>query len=318
MDQFSNIEANLNVGAMSIQDATEKLEQFKQVLKDLYKYEDFNFVIRVNDDGSYKIVEKTTAAINDLAKAQEKSSKLWDEWATKVDAVGSSFNSLGSAMNSIAGALGEDNEEMQYNLQLIGETISTIGDLIGQYVTAAMQIQQFVAMKQMEILTTNQSAAAKTAEAAAQTASNTAQIAGTTATAADTAVTNANTGAKTALSMANIIASLSQAPWFMVLPLVLAGVATVAGLIASFVKPKQFADGGIVGGNSFYKDGIPAMLSSGEMVINRKDQARLWGFIKGAREDRVGGMGGNVTFTIRGEQLQGVLSNYNKKQSKIR
>lgn len=69
----------------------------------------------------------------------------------------------------------------------------------------------------------------------------------------------------------------------------LVGVATAANIakIAS-QQPPKFADGGIVGGNSFSGDRIAAQLNSGEMVLNKQQQARLFNIAE------TGGSGGVI------------------------
>lgn len=69
--------------------------------------------------------------------------------------------------------------------------------------------------------------------------------------------------------------------------------------IIKFVGPIfGFAEGGIVGGNSFTGDRILARVNSGEMILNRNQQAALFNG------------GGQVKFVIEGSQLKGVLDNY--------
>lgn len=63
----------------------------------------------------------------------------------------------------------------------------------------------------------------------------------------------------------------------------------------------SFAEGGIVGGNSYTGDRLFARVNSGEMILNRAQQAALFG-----------NAGGDVHFIIEGSQLKGVLDNYNK------
>lgn len=77
----------------------------------------------------------------------------------------------------------------------------------------------------------------------------------------------------------------------------------IAGIIASAKSTfaGSYADGGIVGGNSYSGDKLFARVNSGEMILNRQQQTALFG-----------GQGGNVHFVIEGSQLKGVLDNYNK------
>lgn len=87
--------------------------------------------------------------------------------------------------------------------------------------------------------------------------------------------------------------------------------ATIMGIFASLPK---FATGGIVGGSGFSGDRQLIRANSGEMVITRAQQARLWSAISG------GGSlgGGQVTFKISGQELHGVLRNYNNKINRAR
>ena len=87
--------------------------------------------------------------------------------------------------------------------------------------------------------------------------------------------------------------------------------ATIAGIFASLPK---FATGGIVSGSGYSGDRQLIRANSGEMVITRAQQARLWSAISG------GGslVGGQVTFKISGQELHGVLRNYNNKINRAR
>lgn len=134
---------------------------------------------------------------------------------------------------------------------------------------------------------------------------------------------------KMASGMGNII---SQAVSTAQAMMTLAGANTIAGITDVFVKTPgltftkiamtatalagilsvistaksafagSFADGGIVGGNSYSGDRLWARVNSGEMILNRSQQASLMN-------------GGNVKFVIEGSQLKGVLDNYESIQN---
>lgn len=86
--------------------------------------------------------------------------------------------------------------------------------------------------------------------------------------------------------------------------------AVVAAAISSASKPKvqRFATGGIVGGTSFTGDRVAAQVNSGEMILNKAQQANLFRMANS-------GMGGGsqVEFHISGTELVGVLNNQNRK-----
>lgn len=88
----------------------------------------------------------------------------------------------------------------------------------------------------------------------------------------------------------------------------------IASMIASFASIPKYENGGIVGGNSYSGDKLLARVNSGEMVINKSQQARLWGVINGGS---TANNSGEVHFKISGKSLVGVLNNYNNKVSKV-
>lgn len=92
--------------------------------------------------------------------------------------------------------------------------------------------------------------------------------------------------------------------------LAVAAIASVVGALAA-IASKKFASGGIVGGNSYSGDKQIVRVNSGEMFLNRAEQARLWNIISG----KEGVPGGNVQFKIRGSDLIGVINNeYSKRR----
>lgn len=118
---------------------------------------------------------------------------------------------------------------------------------------------------------------------------------------AEAAASTAAASANAAESVAGATASGAKLPFPYNLAAIAAGVAAVLAALASMSK---FANGGIVGGNSYSGDKQIARVNSGEMVINRHDQATLFKAIKS------GNLGsGNVQFKIRGTDLVGVLNN---------
>ena len=81
--------------------------------------------------------------------------------------------------------------------------------------------------------------------------------------------------------------------------------AVVASLLGAFSK---FETGGIVGGSSYSGDKKFVKVNSGEMILNRGQQANLYDMINGGKSS------GNVQFKISGKDLVGVLSNYTQQK----
>lgn len=103
--------------------------------------------------------------------------------------------------------------------------------------------------------------------------------------------------------------------WIEAIAAVAALSAAVASAISAASKPniQRFANGGIVGGNSFTGDRVVANVNSGEMILNRAQQANLFKLANGGM-----GSGKEVEFHISGTELVGVLSNVNRKNKLIR
>lgn len=102
--------------------------------------------------------------------------------------------------------------------------------------------------------------------------------------------------------------------WIEAISAVAALGAAVAAAISAANKTnvQRFANGGIVGGSSFTGDRVSAQVNSGEMILNKSQQANLFRIANG------GGTGKEVTFHISGTDLVGVMNNINRKNKMIR
>lgn len=125
------------------------------------------------------------------------------------------------------------------------------------------------------------------------------------------------------LAMAKGVSSAFELPF----PANLAAVGIVVGTIAStFASMPKFATGGIVPGASFTGDKVPALLNSGEMVLNAGQQSNLFKMlnsglpgslsqkIQPSAEDQNIRLYSDVE--IRGDRLFLVLNNHIKKTGK--
>lgn len=90
---------------------------------------------------------------------------------------------------------------------------------------------------------------------------------------------------------------------------------TIATGLGAVAKIMSFAEGGIVPGVSYYGDKIPARVNSGEMVLTRSQQAKLFDIANGGT---VGVGSGDVTFRIEGTTLVGVLNKHAKRTNSYR
>lgn len=132
------------------------------------------------------------------------------------------------------------------------------------------------------------------------------------------------TTAKKTEAVVNGVASATETP---VVGWLLAG-AAVASVIAAMASIPKFATGGIVPGTSFTGDKVPALLNSGEMILNGTQQSSLFRILNGGAYASLGNKiapsgnndssPANVTFRIRGRDLEGVWRNYYNQKSKVR
>lgn len=108
------------------------------------------------------------------------------------------------------------------------------------------------------------------------------------------------------LATAQGVANAAALPF----PANLGAIATIVATVASiFSSLPKFADGGIVGGSSFYGDKLLARVNSGEMILNKKQQAALYG-MTGGSEITLG------VSRIQGADLYLSLKNYMSKTGK--
>lgn len=145
--------------------------------------------------------------------------------------------------------------------------------MINGFISIAQGIQGIVELY-------NLLSAATTAHAVATTADTTATTVNTGVTAANTAASTVNTVAKEGEAIANATASGAKMPFPANLIAIAAGVAAVVAAIAAM---SSFATGGVVGGTSTFGDRKFARVNSGEMILNKTQQAHLFQMINTPR-----------------------------------
>ena len=112
------------------------------------------------------------------------------------------------------------------------------------------------------------------------------------------------------LAVANGVAKAAALPFPANLAAIATVVSTIAGIFSSLPK---FADGGIIGGSSFFGDKMIARVNSGEMILNQSQQGRLFQMINS------GNLGGNVKvdgeIKVRGKAMYIAIRNYMKSEN---
>ena len=173
------------------------------------------------------------------------------------------FGDIKSGWGSIQG-VGNGIQGISDALEGNGDAWQQVTGLINGFISIAEGIQGIVELFGMLTVATSAHAAASTTDAAA--------------TAGEAAAATANTAAKSGEAVANATASGAKMPFPLNLVAIAAGVAAV---IAALAAVSGFATGGVIGGTSTSGDKKFARVNSGEMILNKFQQARLFGMIDG-------------------------------------
>lgn len=173
------------------------------------------------------------------------------------------FGDIKSGWGSIQG-VGNGIQGISDALEGNGDAWQQVTGLINGFISIAEGIQGIVELFGMLTAATSAHAAASITDASA--------------TAGEAAAATANTAAKSGEAVANATASGAKMPFPLNLVAIAAGVAAV---IAALAAVSGFATGGVIGGTSTSGDKKFARVNSGEMILNKFQQTRLFGMIDG-------------------------------------
>lgn len=142
----------------------------------------------------------------------------------------------------------------------------------------------------------------------------------TTTAALDSAATTqqvANSQTKVAANSAEAITGATKSGASLPFPYNIVAIAAgIAAVVSALAMVGNFADGGIVSGNSFHGDKLVARVNAGEMILNNKQQKQLFNVLD-SNSVNTGNNSASVV-KIKGSDLYIALSNYNSKMGKIR
>ena len=274
----------------------------------------FNDLVREYDEKKRQLDEAIKDEEHPISlklkiESQEELDKLEqkiDKTAKKVkreanfDTALDTFSDLGNIASNID-SIGTAFENVKNPLQAFAATMQTLTTLMQTYKT----ITELVTGAQ------NLFAASTTAAATADTAATGVEVANSTA----------KTSAASGEAIANATASGAKLPFPANIAAIAAGVAAVIAALAAISG--GFATGGIVGGSgasTTMGDNTLIRVNRGEMVLNNRQQARLFKMLDGGLSLNTTSTGGTVDFRISGSNLYGSLKNYSsisKKHGKI-
>ena len=307
--QKSNLQKSLNEDVSDIgKKDTSIADKFNLGDKQSNK-EQFDDLVKQFDELTAKRNEKKKEAVklgvdldfSELDKQQAELSSKIANMAKKVkkeanfDTALDTFSDLGNIASNID-SIGTAFENVKNPLQGFAAMMQTITTLMQTYKT----ITELVTVAQ------NLFAASTTAAATADTAA--------------TGVEIANSEAKTAAAGHEALAKAAKSGAGIGFPANIAAIA--AGVAAVIAALSAFATGGIVGGSgasTTMGDNTLIRVNRGEMVLNNRQQARLFKMLDGGLSLNTT-TGGTVDFRISGSNLYGSLKNYSsmaKKHGKI-
>ncbi len=279
IDKLHKMTAAMNRAEASADnlEAAMKFQKIKEDIEDLEK----------------QIKSAFASGIKGLASDMDRIVKGWesiegamdDEDTTYWDKFMLVFNEIVQIFDAVVGVIDTFNKIQEASAKLAGAELAQNAALIAMQEKKVNLERELFIWKQKNAGMTNAAIAAEIAEAGAS---------------------RANASAKASEAVAGATASGAKLAFPWNLAAIAVGVATVLAALTGG-KNIKFANGGIVGGNSYSGDNQLARVNSGEMILNRGQQSKLFNMINN------GGMGGKVEFEIRGDRLKGVLRNYDMK-----
>lgn len=312
--QKSNLQKSLNEDVSDINKKdTSIADKFNLGDKKSNK-EQFDDLVKQFDELTAKRKEKADEAVKlgvslDFSELDKQQAELGSKIANMAKKVKkeANFDNIFDGLNDI-GNLASGIESIGTAFDDVKNPLDAFAKAIG-VITQMMQAYKTIT----EVVTIAQNLFA--------TSTTTAAAADTAATAVETTNSAAKTSAASGEAIANATASGAKLPFPANIAAIAAGVAAVIAALAAISG--GFATGGIVGGSSASTtmgDNTLIRVNRGEMVLNNRQQARLFKMLDGGLSLNTTSAGGTVDFRISGSNLYGSLKNYSsmaKKHGKI-
>ena len=312
--QKSNLQKSLNEDVSDIgKKDTSIADKFNLVDKKSNK-EQFDDLVKQFDELTAKRNENKKEAVKlgvdlDFSELDKQQAELGSKIANMAKKVKkeANFDNIFDGLNDI-GDLASGIESIGHAFDDVKNPLDAFAKAIG-VITQMMQAYKTIT----EVVTIAQNLFA--------TSTTTAAAADTAATAVETTNSAAKTSAASGEAIANATASGAKLPFPANIAAIAAGVAAVIAALGAISG--AFATGGIVGGSgasTTIGDNTLIRVNRGEMVLNNRQQARLFKMLDGGLSLNTTSAGGTVDFRISGSNLYGSLKNYSsmsKKHGKI-
>lgn len=241
-------------------------------------------------------METTKEEAEELAKVDP-----FEKWKNGLSTLGnleSSFSGIYSSIKNV----GEAFEDCEDPLDALFSTIDNILSLLNNVTTVLEIINTLEQISVATQLAKDMAEKQETQEKIKQAVLNTTNLSTEQAEAIAASV-------KAAADAGSSASKIPVVGWV----LAIGAIAAIIAAISAAKSSVNFAGGGIVPGSSYAGDFVNAKLNSGEMVLNKQQQQRLFNMLDANDNNS----NGKVEFIIKGQDLKGVLNNYDKKMSRV-
>lgn len=289
---------------------------------------------QINDDFQNGIIKTRKEAKASVDAVNEQLIKLglkpiqihfetdWDKQMKLINGSFEGVDSIISAADSIEAlgkAIKEGKSDWEIFKNAVSATESVLNSINTVIQTAQLLQEAFNTTKAVSASISASDAAATTAASVAQESKSVTDGESTATAAAATVALKEQEAAYLDMAAAAIYAAHASIPFV--------GVGLSSGFVTTMMSAMAaqhaaskalvaFKDGGIVGGSYYHGDKIIARLNSGEMVLNKHQQAMLFKAIDSGAIGMRTTESQQITFKLKGSDIYGSLKNFTGVKSK--
>ncbi len=278
-NKASRIQTDLEIGLIGKDEAKKQLDELNQQLKELglkpveveIKSKGFDEVFGSIKSG-WGSIQGVGNGIQGITEALEGDGNAWEKITGLLNgfiSIAEGIQGIVELINFLTGAT------TAHTAAASADAAATETDAVAKTEDAGATTADAAAKGAAAGATTTDTAA-KVADTAATTAHTTAATTDAVATQVDTVATETNTVAKSGQAIAGATASGASMPFPLNIVAIAMGVAAVIAALST-----AFATGGVVGGTSTSGDKKFARVNSGEMILNKFQQTRLFHMVNG-------------------------------------
>lgn len=272
----AQIESDLSAGIIDKKEAKRQLAELNKMLAD-FDPKLKPIEIEFDDKGFFAKVQDGYGTFSDLAGSVDGTVNSISTLVGSLESGADAWTVFMNAVNAVTSVLAVVN------------TLTEIAAALSATHAAAKQTETTVVM----------------ADTAAKGANATASATAAAMEATEATASLTNTAAKSGEAVASATASGAKLPF----PANIAAIAISVAAVLAALASVAFADGGIVPGSSTSGDKVFARLNSGEMVLNTRQQKRLFDALNGRN---MGLLAGNIgqRMSVRPSDLAGLSTAY--------